>query len=65
MSAEFTYEEFVTVVQETDKAICIDDDSNEIWVPKSQITDHSEVWQKGDDGYITVTEWWAEKQGWL
>jgi hypothetical protein len=34
-------------------------------IPKSQITDDSEVYKVGDEGTLIVTEWLAEKEGWL
>lgn len=36
----------------------------EIWIPKSQITDDSEVYKSGTSGELIVTEWFARKQGW-
>ena len=54
-------------VGETDEAICVyaplfDED---VWVPRSQIDDDSEVWEKGHMGDLIVSEWFAEKRGWL
>jgi hypothetical protein len=40
-------------------------DENKCWVPKSQITENSEVDAKGDYGTLSVTEWLAIKKGWL
>jgi len=34
-------------------------------IPKSQITDDSEVYEVGGEGTLTVTEWLAKKEGWL
>jgi hypothetical protein len=33
------------------------------WIPLSQIDEDSEVRKTGDIGLITITRWWAEKQG--
>ena len=49
------------------KAVLIDcpllDDGE--WVPKSVITDDSEVWkEKQDRGTLIVEEWFAKKKGW-
>lgn len=41
------------------------DDADKAWIPKSQITDDSEVYRVGDAGTLMVTEWIAEKKGWI
>ena len=50
---------------ETEKAILVEADSldESLWVPKSQVTDDSEVYKKDTDGDLIVTDWWAEKAG--
>lgn len=35
------------------------------WVPKSHVTDDSEVYKIGTTGDLIVTDWIAEKKGWL
>lgn len=51
-------------VAETDLALCIAGIHDEdVWVPKSQIDDDSEVWRKGDEGELIISEWFAEKEG--
>jgi hypothetical protein len=35
----------------------------EIWIPKSQIADESEVYKLDTDGELVITEWFAEKEG--
>jgi hypothetical protein len=57
-----------SIEHETDKAILVDlDDRTEsLWIPKSQIHDDSEVFAgpgSAIKGNVVVTEWWAEKQG--
>lgn len=53
-------------LRETDRAIFVKIDGvGSSWIPKSQIHDDSEVWKKGDRGTLVVTEWFADKQGWL
>jgi len=42
-----------------------EDEPGKCWLPKSQITDDSEVYKVDDEGTLTVTEWLAEKRGWL
>lgn len=35
------------------------------WIPWGQVHDISPVWHKGDEGTLIVTDWLAEKRGWL
>jgi len=35
------------------------------WIPQSQIDDDSEVYKRGTEGTLIVTDWLAEKRGWL
>lgn len=52
------------VKYETDKAILVEIEGEDFWVPKSQIDDDSEVFsQKSGTGTLIVSVWWAEKQG--
>jgi hypothetical protein len=56
--------------RETSKALLVnipEIDSEPIWVPKSQIHDDSEVFDDGENrrGRLAVTDWWAEKEGWV
>lgn len=53
------------VEHETDKAILvvIDGMGKNLWIPKSQIHDDSEVYRDGQQGEVVVTQWWAGKQG--
>lgn len=44
-------------------AILVDIDGDEYWIPNSQVHDDSEVWRKGDEGELVITDWWAEKKG--
>ena len=44
---------------ETDKAILVEIGGEEHWIPQSQILDDSQVWRKGDEGELVVTEWIA------
>jgi hypothetical protein len=62
-----------TLKHETDAAILVelDDSGEEIWIPKSQVHDDSEVYSidteegpdQGEDGKVVVSEWWAGKNG--
>lgn len=53
----------VTVIAETEKALLCDIEGEEIWIPKSQITDNSEVLEKGDKGMLIITQWIASEKG--
>ena len=49
---------------ETERAIlCLREDHEELWVPKSVIDEDSDVQGKGDSGTLVLAEWWAEKEG--
>jgi len=51
--------------RESDKAVLMAiDDIGEVWLPKSQIHDDSEVWKVGQKGDLIVTTWYAEQKGW-
>lgn len=57
------------VVRESDsgKAILVDSPilDDRVWVPKSAVTDDSEVWKEHQDrGTLVVEDWFADKQGW-
>lgn len=42
-----------------------DEDQDDVWIPRSQIHDDSEVYEQGHTGDVVVTTWWAEKEGLL
>ena len=44
--------------------VYIPDLMDSFWIPQSQVTDDSEVYELGGTGDLIVTEWWADKQGW-
>lgn len=48
---------------ETEKAVLCVIDGEEKWIPKSQISDDSDVYGKGHEGDLIVTEWFAKKEG--
>lgn len=54
-------------VRTTDKAILVraDEFDEPVWIPQSQVHEDSEVWKLGQTGDLVVTEWFAEKQGWI
>ena len=52
------------VIAETEKAICFKPDGLEtFWVPKSVVSEDSDVTAKNDEGELFVAQWWAEKEG--
>jgi len=51
--------------KETDKALLCTVDDEDVWVPKSQVHDDSEVYQEGDEGLLVVSEWLARQKGWV
>ena len=55
--------EDVEVIAQTDKAILCRINGDEKWIPQSQVHDNSEIWNKGDEGTLVVTLWWAVKAG--
>jgi hypothetical protein len=53
----------VTAVRGTERALlCRLDDGREVWIPRSVITDDSEVLDPGDEGTLVVESWFAEKE---
>lgn len=55
------------VLQERGKAVLCDipDLDGRVWVPKSQITDESEVWEPDQEaGDLVVRKWFARQKGW-
>lgn len=56
----------VTAIKETDKALLCRIKGEEHWIPKSQITDDSEVYtdqEDGNQGTLVLTEWIAKQKG--
>jgi hypothetical protein len=53
----------VEVVRETEKAILVMIDDKEVWLPKTQIHDDSEVYKAGTSGKLVITEWIATAKG--
>lgn len=64
---EMTEIEDVTVLRETPLAILVrvpmaKGKDREEWIPKSQISDDSEVWKDGQSGKLVCTEWCATEK---
>jgi len=53
----------VSVVKETDKALLCNIHGEEIWIPKSQIHEDSEVYEEGGKGSLVITQWLASQKG--
>ena len=57
----------VKVKRATDKAILVEIDGEEHWIPKSHVHDDSEVWDDAPDargpGRLVVSQWIAEQKG--
>ena len=51
-----------TIKRETDAAILVECDGNEVWLPKSQI-DYDEDCTEGDEIEIEVPQWLADSKG--
>jgi len=50
---------------ETAKAILCVIEGEEVWVPKSQVHEDSEVFERNHEGTLAVKEWFARKEGWV
>lgn len=48
---------------ETTQAVLCKIDGKDLWIPKSQIDDDSEVWENNQDGTLVVSQWIAEQKG--
>lgn len=35
------------------------------WIPFDHVDEDSEVWHTGDEGILIISEWIAEKKGWV
>lgn len=68
-----TYErDELMLVAETDKAILVreadvdeddaEDGENQWWIPRSVI-ENTDLTRVGEEGYVEVQTWWAEKNG--
>ena len=62
--SEYVHLDFKTIHKETDKALLVElEDERRFWIPLSQIAD-SDDYREGDtDGTISVTTWFAHKEG--
>jgi len=49
-------------IAQASDALLVEIDEEEYWIPQSQIVDDSEVWKKGDEGELVITDWIAGKK---
>lgn len=54
----------VTSLGETERAVKCRIHGETVWIPKSQITDDSEVYKAHQTGTLVVTGWLAKQEGW-
>lgn len=56
----------VQSIAETEKALLCRrvDEGDQAWIPKSNIHDDSEVYEKGQEGILIVKTWYADKINW-
>ncbi len=47
----------------TDKALLVVVEGEEVWIPKGQIHDDSEVYDEGHEGTLVIPLWLAEAKG--
>lgn len=67
MSEDDTFDLVCKCTKETEKALLVESRAlpdGEAWVPKSVVSDDSEVFGKGHEGVLVVKSWFAKKEGW-
>jgi hypothetical protein len=60
------WSETVKVVRKTDKAVLVEYETVDAWIPYSQILDDSEIYETcvpGEEGVLALPEWLAEQKG--
>lgn len=57
------YLDEVLVVGQTDAAILVQYEGEEVWIPKSQILSDSQVEFVGDRGILAIPRWLADDRG--
>lgn len=63
MPTTYTSFEHVQALRATGRALLVRFcDGDEVWVPKSLIGPDSEVEEPGDEGDLSVAEWWADEK---
>lgn len=52
----------VTVIRDTEKALLVEIEGEEVWIPKKMIDDDSEVYKIGTEGTLVIPLWLAEEK---
>lgn len=53
-----------TALKGTQNALLIQtSDGEQVWIPRSQIGENSDVTEEGDNGELEITEWIATEKG--
>ena len=62
------WKEESTIVRHGEKAMLVNHENEEAWIPYSQIHADSEIWKDsdpGETGLLAFPLWLAEKKGWV
>lgn len=62
---EFVPVEVGGILVATDRAVLVEVDGEEVWVPRSVIEGGDGLEESEETQEIDVAEWFAEKKGWL
>lgn len=61
-ASNWHYLEVVRIIKITDKAMLVELEDQQLWIPLSQIEEGE--WEEGDENVeFGVTEWFAKKEG--
>lgn len=52
----------VVVIRDSDNAIFVEIEDQEVWIPKSQLHDDSEVYKADTEGTLIISEWIAKQK---
>jgi hypothetical protein len=55
----------VTAIHETEQALLVEYEGDEFWLPKSQIHDDSEVYERETKGKLVIPRWLAIEKGFI
>jgi hypothetical protein len=50
-------------IRQTEKAILVEVEGEQFWIPQSQVEDDSEVYKAGTEGDLVISDWIAEQKG--
>ncbi len=62
-SGNYVHLDVDEILRETDGAFLLKIGDEELWVPKSQISDASDYGEGDEDCTVSVTKWFADKEG--